>query len=101
MTASQRLSSRIASPPGSLTWKVSRATPSARVSICAERMLTPWAASVPAMSANSPAVSRVTTTKSEAPRSGKWNTSVTAASSRSRSISRRWAAMRWGDVVRT
>ena len=71
MTASQRLSSRIASPPGSLTWKVSRATPSARVSICAERMLTPWAASVPAISAKSPAVSRVTTTKSEAPRSGR------------------------------
>ena len=46
-------------------------------------------------------VSRVTTTKSEAPRSGKWNTSVTAASSRNRSISRRWDAMRWGDVVRT
>ena len=59
-----------ASPVGSLTWKVSMATPSARVAICAEMMLRPWAASVPAMSAKSPGTSWVTTTRSDEPRSG-------------------------------
>src|SRR2546430_17607180 len=59
-----------ASPVGSLTWKVSMATPSARVAICAEMMLRPWAASVPAMSAKSPGTSWATTTRSDEPRSG-------------------------------
>ena len=54
----------------------SAAMPSARVAIWAEMMLTPWAASVPAMSAKSPGTSRVTTTRSEEPRSGWWNSSV-------------------------
>ena len=39
------------------------AMPSARVAIWAEVMLTPYAASVPAIRENSPGTSRVTTTK--------------------------------------
>ena len=45
------------------------AMPSARVLICAEMILTPCAASVPAISEKSPGWSWVTTTRSEEPRS--------------------------------
>ena len=66
-----------ASPLGSLTWKVSMAIPSPRVWIWAEMMFTPCEASVPAISEKSPGRSRVTTTRSDEPRSGWWNSSVT------------------------
>jgi hypothetical protein len=89
-----------ASPNGSLTWNVSIAMPSARVWIWADRMLIPDAASVPAISENSPDTSLVTMTSSEEPRSGWWNSSVAAPSSSSRSTRRRCAAMRWGEVLR-
>ena len=82
------------SPVGSFTWKVSMAMPSARVWIWAEMMLTPCAASVPAMSEKSPGTSRVTTTRSDEPRSGWWNSSVATGAVSSRATSRRCSAMR-------
>ena len=94
-----RASSVTGSPRGSLTWKVSIAMPSARVWIWAERMLMPWAASVPAISEKSPGTSRAAITSSEESRSGWWNSSVATAFSSRRSTRRRWQAMRWGDVV--
>ena len=101
MTASQRLSSRWRRRPGSLTWKVSRATPSARVSICADRMLTPFAGERPrdqreqssGVPGDDDEIRGSEVREVEHLGHGRF--------SRNRSISRRWAAMRWGDVVRT
>src|SRR5207244_1539585 len=86
------------SPAGSLTWNVSIATPSARVWICAEMMLTPLAASVPAISEKRPGRSRVTTTRSEEPRSGCWNSAVTTGASPSSPSIRRCSAIRCTPV---
>src|SRR5256886_8446898 len=78
-----------ASAVGSLTWKVSMATPSARVAIWAEMILTPCAASVPAIREKRPGTSCVTTTRSEEPRSGWWNSSVATGADSIRETSRR------------
>ena len=87
------------SPAGSFTWNVSMAMPSPRVPIWAEMMFTPWAASVPAISAKSPGWSRVTTTRSDEPRSGWWKSSVTTGASSNLRSRRRCSAMRWAIVV--
>ncbi|OGK78396.1 MAG: hypothetical protein A2050_04515 [Candidatus Rokubacteria bacterium GWA2_73_35] len=77
---------------------MSIAIPSARVWICAEMMLTPWAASVPAMSEKRPGTSRVTTTRSDEPRSGWWNSRVTTDAPSSRRSIRRCSAIRCTPV---